>query len=54
MEHSKNYSKVKRWYDMKMWSESRVRDAVENNWITESEFAEITGKVYQWVHHTTL
>lgn len=28
MEHSKNYEKVKRWYDMKMWNETRVRNAV--------------------------
>ena len=46
MEHSKNYSKVKRWFDMKMWNENRVRDAVVKNWITESEFTEITGKEY--------
>ena len=46
MEHSKNYSKVKRWLDMKMWNENRVRDAVVKNWITESEFTEITGKEY--------
>ena len=46
MEHSNNYGKVKSWYDMKMWSESRVRNAVVMHWITEEEFTEITGKVY--------
>lgn len=46
MEHSKNYEKVKRWYDMKMWNETRVRNAVTMNWITEAEFEEITGKAY--------
>lgn len=46
MEHSKNYGKVKSWYDLKMWPESRVRDAVAMNWITEDEFTEITGKAY--------
>lgn len=43
MEHSKNYQKVKRYYDMKMWEETRVRNAVKMGWITEAEFQEITG-----------
>ncbi len=46
MEHSKNYDKVKRWYDMNMWDETRVRNAVEKGWITEDEFTEITGLPY--------
>jgi len=46
MEHSKNYSKVKRWYDMGMWNETRVRNAVKMGWITEEEFTEITGQAY--------
>lgn len=47
MEHSKNYEKVKRWYDMKMWNETRVRNAVVTEWITQDEFKEITGKDYE-------
>lgn len=46
MEHSKYYYKVKAYYDMKMWNESRVRNAVKMNWITEAEFKEITGQEY--------
>lgn len=46
MEHSSNYNKVKRWYNMKMWNETRVRDAVEKSWITIAEFEEITGTTY--------
>ena len=46
MEHSKNYNKVKRWYDMGMWNETRVRNAVVMDWITEEEFTEITGQAY--------
>ncbi len=46
MEYSKNYQKVKRYYDMKMWDETRVRNAVKMGWITEEEFREITGKDY--------
>ena len=47
MEHSKNYSKVKLWHSMKMWNETRVRNAVKMGWITKEEFAEITGKDYE-------
>lgn len=47
MEHSKNYSKVKRWYSLKMWNEIRVRNAVKMGWITKEEFKEITGKDYE-------
>ena len=46
MEHSKNYNKVKRWYDMGMWNETRVRNAVVKGWITEEEFTDITGQAY--------
>ena len=46
MEYSKNYDKVKRWFIMGMWNETRVRNAVLMNWITETEFQEITGIAY--------
>lgn len=42
MEHSKNYDKVKTYYERGMWSENRVRAAV-GKWITEEECAEILG-----------
>lgn len=44
--HSNNYEKVKRYYGLKMWDESKVKNAVKKNWITEAEFQEITGKPY--------
>lgn len=44
--HSENFEKVKRFYTLKVWNETRVRNAVKMNWITEEEFAEITGKAY--------
>lgn len=47
MNHSKNYEKVKRWYNMKMWDETRVCNAVRMNWITKDEFSEITGKSFE-------
>lgn len=44
MEHSKNYEKVKQYYDMKMWDKRRLHDAVKMEWITAAEYEEITGK----------
>ena len=44
--HSRNYEKVKNFYDMGVWSEGRVRDAVVKGWITAEEFQEITGAAY--------
>lgn len=46
MGHSANYEKVKRYYILKMWNETRVRNAVVMGWITEAEFTEITGNNY--------
>ncbi|MBQ9692491.1 MAG: XkdX family protein [Clostridia bacterium] len=54
MEHSKNYEKVKAYYDMYVqsqgargWSIEKVRNAVAKGWITEEEFFEITGEDYE-------
>lgn len=44
--HSENFEKVKRFFTLKVWNETRVRNAVKMNWITEEEFTEITGKDY--------
>lgn len=44
--HSENFEKVKRFYILKVWNETRVRNAVKMGWITEEEFTEITGNVY--------
>ena len=46
MEHSKNFRKVKKYWTSGLWNETRVRNAVEKGWITEQEFAEITGSDY--------
>ena len=46
MEHSPNFEKVKRYYSVKAWNLSRVKNAVKMNWITPEEFEEITGKTY--------
>ncbi len=42
--HSKKFSKIKDWYHLGMWSEARVRNAVDREWITAEEYEEIVGK----------
>lgn len=44
--HSKNYNKVKDYYDNGLWTIDRVRKAVDKGWITEAEYEEITGEKY--------
>lgn len=43
---SKNFEKVKRFYDTKAWPLNWVQDAVER-WITANEYQKITGKEYK-------
>ena len=47
MEHSKKFETVKLYYDMGLWRIERVRNAVIKNWITDGEFYEITGELYE-------
>lgn len=42
---SKNYNKVKNYYNAGLWSIGMVRNAV-GRWITAEEFVEITGQEY--------
>lgn len=48
MKHSKNFSKVKLYYDSKRWTIEMVWNATKNPksnpWITVEEFTEITGQ----------
>lgn len=44
--HSNKYDTVKRYYSLKLCNDTKVRNAVVKGWITEAEFAEITGKAY--------
>lgn len=46
MEHSPKYWEIRDFYDHGRWSKDRVHKAVEKNWITASEYYEITGEVY--------
>lgn len=40
------YEKVKRYYELGVWDEARVKNAVLKGAITAAEYAEIVGKVY--------
>lgn len=42
MERSKNFEKVKNYFDRGLWSEARVLAAI-GKWITEEEANEILG-----------
>lgn len=53
MEHSRNFEKVKTYYDLYLssdgrygWSKEKVQKAVERGWITPEEYAEIVGEDY--------
>ena len=46
-EHSKNFEKVKNYYDTGRWDEYRVSEAVKKGWITADEYEEITGQPYE-------
>ena len=46
-EHSKNFEKIKGYYDKGLWDEARVRAVVGKPLgITREEFKEITGEDY--------
>ncbi len=38
------FEKIKAYYQLGLWSEQRVREAVAKNVITAEQFKEITGK----------
>lgn len=42
---SKNYMKVKGYYDSGLWSKKKLKNAV-GKWITEEEYEQITGEEY--------
>ena len=43
---SKNYDKVKAYYDQGLWNKARVQLAVVYHWITAEEYQLITGEPY--------
>ncbi len=47
MEHSEKYFTVKNWFSLGVWTDIRVRNAVNLGWITEAEYEEITGNAFE-------
>ena len=43
---SKNYNKVKEYYDKNLWTIDMLKNAVIKTWITAEEFKTITGQTY--------
>lgn len=43
---SAKFEAVKKYFDLGIWSEAKVRNAVTKGWITAEEFKTITGKDY--------
>lgn len=43
---SKNFNKVKKYYEENFWNKKMVKNAVVKNWITKEEYKEITGEDY--------
>ena len=46
-EHSKNFEKIKKYYDAGFWKKSQVKNAVIKEKITAEEYEEITGEKYE-------
>lgn len=44
---SRNFEKVKSYFERGLWDIPRVRNAVLKGWITPDEFAGITGKSFE-------
>lgn len=44
--HGRYFDRVRTYYKRKLWGISRVRDAVDKQWITPEEFTEITDQQY--------
>lgn len=44
---SKNFEKIKKYYDTGLWNEVRVRNMVLKGIITEDEYEEIIGESYE-------
>ena len=47
MAQSSKYAMVKEFFDMGVWNEPKVKNAVVKGFITETEYKSITGKTYK-------
>ena len=44
---SEKFEAVKKYYDLGLWSDAKVKMAVVKGWITAKEYKTITGKKYK-------
>ena len=44
--HSKDFETFKHYYELRLWTETQLRNAVVKGRITDAELKEITGKDY--------
>ena len=47
VQHSKDFEKIKKYYEYKFWTKKMVKNAVVKGKITSEEYEEITGEPYQ-------
>lgn len=47
VQHSKDFEKIKKYYEDKFWTKKMVKNAVVKGKITPEEYEEITGEPYQ-------
>lgn len=48
MEHSKNFEKIKAYYDAQLWTKEQVYNVVgKKNGISSAEYEEITNEPYE-------
>lgn len=41
------YEKIKRFYELGLWTETMIGQAAKKGWITATEYEQITGNVYE-------
>lgn len=44
---SKNYKKIKKWYDMGIYNDAQIADFVKKGQLTPEEYELITGQPYE-------
>lgn len=41
------YDRIKRFYDRELWTKEQVKDGVRTNTITEDEYEQIVGELFE-------
>ncbi len=43
------FEKIKKWYNMGIYTKEQVKNFVKKGKITEEQYKEITGEDYEWI-----